>query len=836
MPVHPIKFLKDFRSHIIILIIFLVMALISFLIMHNYFISNSYALYTEVAKSYAIEEEKNFISYERFIVRTASVLEQILDDRYKITHAHNTFESLAATSKDDDNINPYGVINGTFIFSRDWNISNINYKTRRWYQDAAAAKGKIILTPVYNDIITKKPLATMAMMNRNGDVVAIDIYPDNYVHGNLHANLPDHSNYFLFDEQGNLFFTKNSFGLSNEEDRENASFLYNAIKNNKHPGKAIYYTDPNGQKRLIFTATTKDDWMTVITVPYSVVVKEVLLLVYATLLIVTIFIIISVFAIIKDYYARKRYSLYSKTVTFLGNIYYSIYLVDFKKDRFIPIKVAPNTASRVAECKSYTSLIRFASLYMDNKVAEAFIDSFSIENIKKLFASRVNEFGGEFKRKIEGLEYWASASLFFNYHSKTNNAILCFKNVTNERKSNIKQYEFLTATLQNMKNEEKEKQEFFASMSHDMRTPLNGIVGFVELGLNPNNDLTKTRSYLEKIKRSTKQLLELINRILDLSRLSQGHMSLICSRVNLKEVLESCVHPFNAMGTTQKRIFSSKIELQDYFVFAPAFELTQVINNLLSNSFKYSHQGDKISLSVKQLNRKHVSDFEFIVEDTGIGMSEEFLAKIFEPYQREMLFETKDIVGTGLGMPIVKNIVTCLNGTIDVQSKQKVGTKVTVVIPFEVLTEEDQKSAKHGDIQSSQEYDFTGIKILVAEDNEINMEIIEDLLKLRGIQVTKAVDGLEAVKLFHDAPVNDFDFILMDMQMPNLNGIEATKKIRTLDREDAQTTPIIALSANAFIEDQERCMEAGMNDYVTKPIDVKKLFETLYRHINKVEE
>ena len=288
-------------------------------------------------------------------------------------------------------------------------------------------------------------------------------------------------------------------------------------------------------------------------------------------------------------------------------------------------------------------------------------------------------------------------------------------------------------------------------MSHDMRTPLNGIIGFTELGMNHAFTIEETKEYLNKIKLASHQLLELINYILEISRIENGNTSDVKTKMNLREVIEHSVQPFHALAMTETRNFSVHYDIRNEFIYAPAFKFVQIINNLLSNAFKYSKKGDSITVSVSQLygstNEFKQTKYLFVFEDTGIGMSKEFLEKIFIPYQRETMFASKDIIGTGLGMAIVQSIITGLNGEININSELGKGTKISIVIPFDVVDEEEVPVQENTPVETK-ELDLTGLSVLLVEDNQINMEIATKLLMFKGMAVDKAYNGEEAVEHF----------------------------------------------------------------------------------------
>ena len=369
---------------------------------------------------------------------------------------------------------------------------------------------------------------------------------------------------------------------------------------------------------------------------------------------------------------------------------------------------------------------------------------------------------------------------------------------------------------------------FFSNMSHDMRTPLNGIIGLSELAKSHVENPKEITSYLDKINSSSKQLLSLINDILDLSKAELGKKELNREEFNLKESIEESLILFEVDAKKMEKEFSVIYKIQNNNVIGDFNKLRQILNNIISNAFKYTRIGDKITLTIEEIKRENYSNFYFEIKDTGYGMTKEFLEKIFVPFERETRFGAKGIKGTGLGMAIVKNLVTQLDGEIEITSEINKGTTVSIMIPLETTNSEEKvKIEKKRELEVSIE----GKTILIAEDNEINMEIATELLKMKGLNVIQAWNGLEAIHKFEESEERSIDIILMDMQMPELDGCEAAKRIRKLSRKDAQVIPIIAVTANAFPEDIAATTLAGMNGHISKPIDFNILDRKLREYL-----
>ena len=339
-------------------------------------------------------------------------------------------------------------------------------------------------------------------------------------------------------------------------------------------------------------------------------------------------------------------------------------------------------------------------------------------------------------------------------------------------------------------------------------------------------DTARVAGYLEKIGASSRYLLGLINDILDMARMEHGAVRLECRQFRLRSCVEESLAPFRIQAEAHGKTLKEDFQAGDPSLMGDPFRLQQILNNLLSNAFRFTPEDGTVSLSVSRMEGGEYAKYKFVVADTGIGMSPEFQERLFEPYAREMRFSDRRAVGTGLGMSITKSLVSLMDGEIQVESAPGRGTAFTVILPFAAAAEDWTPPEAR---EARPPFSMEGFHILLAEDNEINMEIAAELLAARGVQVTRAWNGEEAVSRFREAPVFTFDAVLLDMQMPVMDGCQAAEQIRGMDRADAQSVPIIAVTANAFSEDVAATTAAGMNAHVSKPIDFAVLRQTLER-------
>ena len=375
------------------------------------------------------------------------------------------------------------------------------------------------------------------------------------------------------------------------------------------------------------------------------------------------------------------------------------------------------------------------------------------------------------------------------------------------------------------------KTEFLQRMSHDIRTPINGICGMVNMADYYADDMEKQKEYRTKVKEASNLLLELVNDVLDMSKLESGEIVLEEIPFNLSSIYREVFVVIEQVAAEQNlQIVWEKKEITHRDLIGSPRYVKRVMMNILSNAMKYNRENGHIYISCIEIpsGQPETTTMEFVCRDTGIGMAEEFQKHIFEPFAQEHAGSRTKFSGTGLGMPISKKLIEKMGGTITFESAEGIGTTFVIRVPFKIDLDVDIRE-EQADVS---EKSIKGLHILLAEDNELNMEIAEFVLQNEGAEVSKAWNGEETVELFRKSESGEFDAILMDIMMPVMNGYEATKMIRSLDREDAKVIPIIAMTANAFTEDRLRAKEAGMNEHIAKPFDVKLLVKIIHKLVH----
>ena len=419
--------------------------------------------------------------------------------------------------------------------------------------------------------------------------------------------------------------------------------------------------------------------------------------------------------------------------------------------------------------------------------------------------------------------YFLMFSIFWFWTYRTN---LAHRKQEQEKDEKYKAELLIAAKKAEAANEA--KTEFLQRMSHDIRTPINGICGMVNMADHYADDMEKQTEYRTKVKEASNLLLELVNDVLDMSKLESGEIILEEVPFNLSSISIEVFIVIEQMAAEQNiRIMWEKKEITHRdFIGSPGY-VKRVMMNILSNAIKYNRENGQIYISCMEIPSElpEMTTMEFVCRDTGIGMTEEFQKCVFEPFAQEHKGSRTKFAGTGLGMPIAKKLVEKMGGTITFESKEGMGTTFVIRVPFKIDLDADKSEEQKNVAEKS----IKGLHILLVEDNELNMEITEFVLQNEGADVTKAWNGQEAVELFSKSESGEFDAILMDIMMPVMNGYEATKIIRSLDREDAKIIPIIAMTANAFTEDRIRAKEAGMDEHVAKPIDVELLIKVIHK-------
>ena len=389
----------------------------------------------------------------------------------------------------------------------------------------------------------------------------------------------------------------------------------------------------------------------------------------------------------------------------------------------------------------------------------------------------------------------------------------------------------LQIAAENAESANRAKSTFLFNMSHDIRTPMNAIIGYADLASRHSDDPAKLKKYMENIQVCGQNLLMLLNNVLDLARIENDKTEMEYSVSDIEKDFRNCIAMFRNQADSKGQTLTVTTQLQYPYIYADVPHLTEVCTNLVSNAVKYTGNGGTICCDVTQKpgEKEGWCDTVITVADNGIGMSQEFQKHIFEPFERERTSTVSKVEGSGIGMGIVKKLVGLMGGTVEVESKIGVGSTFTVTIPCRIASEEEAQAKRAADPADKES--LRGTRILLTEDNDLNAEIATELLQEEGCTVDRAKDGVECVDMLEKAANGTYQLILMDVQMPVMNGYDATKKIRRMDDPQKANIPIVAMTANAFSEDKQVALDAGVNDHIAKPINMSVLVPTLRKYL-----
>ncbi len=521
--------------------------------------------------------------------------------------------------------------------------------------------------------------------------------------------------------------------------------------------------------------------------------------------------------------ANSRMEEQLEVIEGLGSEYFSILLVDSLSDTVTPYRTEGEEGAVISDFFSKGSHSWSALLqeYCDTLVLEedrpGFMDSLSFKSEKDF------SFNYRMVKKGNDISWLQVQVAYVERKDGTNIAVIGTKSVDELVREEQKKQKVLAEALDAAKRANRAKSDFLFNMSHDIRTPMNAIIGYTDL-LKKNIDNPELRDrYIENIQTSNGYLLDLINNVLDTARIESGNATLDEEPGDRNQLVKNLNTAF--AGEIEKKHLKFTIHDSTIFryVYLDATKMAQIMFNIVSNAVKYTPEGGSIDIyfSEKPSEREGWADFTAVVKDTGIGISKDFLPHIFDSFSREKTVTDSKIVGTGLGMGIVKNLVELMGGTISVESELGKGTTVSFTIPHRIAEAPTETEHMDTDIDPQT---FAGKRILLAEDNELNAEIAIEILTEAGFEVGHAEDGIICLDMLNK---HDYDLILMDVQMPNMDGLKTTAVIRQLPDKTKANTPVIAMTANAFEEDRKKCLEAGMNGFMSKPIDIGNLMKTL---------
>lgn len=454
-----------------------------------------------------------------------------------------------------------------------------------------------------------------------------------------------------------------------------------------------------------------------------------------------------------------------------------------------------------------------------------------IQNLSSAEMDKGGDYRATYRAKINGEYIWIQFRAIFggNMNLDTGHIILTFKRVDEEIQKEYDANRILSESLAKAEEAGRIKNQFLSTMSHDLRTPLNGIMGMIDIIVQAAKNPKKILECTQKIKTSCQHLVSLVNEVFDMNSLESGSVAFEEIAFDFQELIEGALQCVAVQAKEAGIAFYADIEeFKHRSIIGSPKHIRQIFANILDNAVKYNKPAGKIFVWGREVSDSdRLAVYEFVFEDTGYGMDSEFVKRIFEPFEQEHSDARTTYVGVGLGMPIVKKMIDQIQGDISVKSTKDVGTKVSITLPFRVYS-------KRGEIEHKEvQVDLTGVKVLLVEDNEINMEIAQFLLESWGLAVYNAVNGQVAVDMFRQSEVGFFDIVIMDLMMPVMDGYEATRQIRAMGRGDSQSVPIVALSANVMDADIKNSKMAGMNEHLAKPVDSAQVLRVIEKYVHK---
>lgn len=519
-------------------------------------------------------------------------------------------------------------------------------------------------------------------------------------------------------------------------------------------------------------------------------------------------------------------------LTAIASIYDVNVLIHLEKNTWEVILQTTAMERAVLGIEKADEMLRvFSDKLMMESAREKFLQFVDFSTMQERFQGK--QFLGYTFEAVKGK--WYQALLIpetFDTENTMTKVMLLIRNVTEQKKKEMDYQEQLRESAEKEATANAAKTDFLRRMTHDIRTPINGIRGMTVMGMASLENKDRIKSCFRKIQKASDFLLELVNNVLDMSKIETGEVEKEHIAFDLRELLQETIHVVSLQAKEMEiKLCSREPEGKHWKLVGSPVNIQRIFQNIISNGIKYGKKGGYVEVGLQELSCENdMATFRFTCRDDGIGMSEEFKERAYDIFSQEHKTARTNYTGSGLGLSIVKKTVDMLGGTVHFETEEGVGTTFTVELPLRVNLDSTTIEERIQEEKDDTIKEISGIHVLLAEDNELNMEIATYMLEEKGAVVTAAENGKEAVDLFAASKTGTFDVILMDIMMPVIDGLEATRTIRQMKREDAKSIPIIAISANAFADDIEQSRVAGMNEHLSKPLDFEKVFETICRY------
>lgn len=985
-----VQMIKKMRNNIFVLCAFILVVVLCTAVLRRTLWNNTNQMGLTLVENYTSVEENGIRTCEAILEISVNYIAEREKEDISIEELREGLYPFMDGLTDvygEDNIRIYGkTFHATEIVSNDPNLKEItkyNFLEAGYYQEAVAAGGEVYISPVYTDYMTGLPVITLCkVVPATGSYLAIDLMPSFFDLANENLILPDDSSYYLVDENGNLLYYKSCWDYNRDEfQRLVDSYIDSADCN--HTNHVLENLVPmDGIVRNVYFHHMGNGWTGMLTIPRDKILSGSDTFYNICIVLILLGIAVFVFQVIREYRNQKHNQalqeerdqmaeqtrLYRNAMDSTVRACRTIYYIDLENnicDTVYPYSEGgPKRTPYDEEIKN-----RFERGIVAEEHFELVKDFVDASNIQRRLSGR-DHIELQFKRKKANSEDYEWCSIAVTTagieNGKVSTITMAIRSIDDMIRREEEQRELLAQAVERAEAANRAKSDFLSRMSHDIRTPMNAILGMTSVATMHIDEKERVLDALEKITVSGKHLLGLINEVLDMSRIESGKVSLVESAFNLSDTIESLLTVFRSQMDAKGLALNAGIaKLEHENVVGDEQHLQQIFMNIMGNAVKFTPSGGKISIHIEE-KPSHLIGYgcyEFTFEDTGIGMEPDYIQKIFEPFSRAADSRTGKIEGTGLGMSIAVNIARMMNGDIKVESEAGKGSKFTVIVYLKlddstesnlaaysdlaVLVVDDEEAAcestcdmlrslgmkaeyvldgeaavqrmtaensdkfaivmldwkmpgkdgvetardirriagddiliviqsaydwadieaealdagvnafigkplfrsrlvrvlsdvlGHGQekeeesaLETFRQEDFSGRRVLLVEDNEINIEVAKELLGIVGIQVETAMNGKLAVEAVTEKEPGYFDLIFMDIQMPVMNGYEAVKAIRASGREDLEKIPIVAMTADAFADDIRKSEEAGMNAHISKPVDIEMLEETLRKWIS----
>ena len=854
---------KDFKNFIIFKILPLIITMASLVAAFFMFTLRNKSSITTRNKEYLKESTTSL--QQRLNVKFESSLHNISSIAYLFGESISSVEESKSLIKDIEKQTEFNYVR--FITKEGDDITsegeapNVNLSDRDYFIDGM--KGNKGITLVEKSRVNgQRQIGFYAPVysSLNIEGILIGFYLESSLSSDLYNTFyGKQSSVFIIDSNKKIVTSSMNKESSSILEGSEDKYSFNSILNSYYfndKNKDIFESSIANKGEGLFQINTKKgktygyisrlsfefiDWYIVQTYPYEAtqilfsIATDSGLSLEVAILVITAFYV--TYIVVMQVLKNKRIAQENRIATYVTSaardIFKTMFFVDLEQDRCEDLSINKHTRQKIGtlnELKEYV-----ISEVINEKQISDVMQFFHPSNLKNYDPSKLTNMVIEVINRTSKEENYLSMTFVPTEveGSIVKCGLLVFNDVTDQKKKELQANIELEDAYNKSQSASKAKTSFLFNMSHDIRTPMNAILGFADLIEKHLDDKDKCKMYLQKLNSSSSFLLSLINNVLDMARIESGQTEIVESVWNVNNFVSDLVSVFESSIKEKNLKFIKFMDIKHENVYCDATRLRQIYLNIISNAVKYTPNGGEIKLIIKEIecDKEGYARFQTVVSDTGIGMSKEFLPHIFEEFSREKTTTESRVVGTGLGMPIVKTLVTLMHGTIEVESEQGVGTKFTVTLDHRIARKEEIK-VEEEEIKDKDIVSYKGKRILLAEDNELNTEIAVTILEEAGFIVEHAENGQVCVDMIKNAKIGYYDLVLMDIQMPVMDGYKATETIRAINNPRCDI-PIIAMTANAFDEDKRKAYVIGMDGHIAKPINIPQLLETISKVLKK---